>query len=123
MEMMADIVVLAENAAQVTAGKEYCARPAEADKYAFLAEMGADGANDRHITNTTKSYLLFAAVDFALTRTEHAGIHIIPQLLNGFAERTDISWQRRHNFVLRSAYCVYYVRSKHNIQQVYAGSL
>ena len=76
--MMADIEVLTENTAQITAGKKYGARPTEADKDTFLAEMRANRANHRHITDTAKPCLPFAAVDLAHTRTERARIHTLP---------------------------------------------
>ncbi len=108
---MADIEVLTENAAQVTAGKKYGARPTGADKDALLAEMRSHRANNRYITNTTKAGLALAAVAFALTRTEYAGIHTVPQLPNRLTKRTDISRQKRHSFVSRIVF---------EAQQVYA---
>jgi len=115
---MAYVIVLAEYAAEVAAGKEYRARPASGTGFqpvktrprwpchedAFLAEMGAYGADHRQAADAAKADLPFTAVDFALARAKSAGICIIPQLLDGFAERTDISRQKRHNFILRMLY-------------------
>ena len=83
---MADIGVLAKDAAEVAACKKYSARTAPADEDGFLAEMRAHRTNDRDITDTAKAYLPFVAVDFAVARTECAGICHIPQLLNGFTK-------------------------------------
>ena len=95
---MADIEVLTENTAQITAGKKYGARPTGADKDTFLAEMGSHRTDQRHISNATKTGLVLAAIDFARTRTKRAGIHTVPQPLNGLTKRTDISRQKCHNF-------------------------
>jgi len=95
--MMADIEVLTENTAQITTGKKYSAGATEPDKDAFLAEMGPHRANHRHIPDPAKTYLTLAAIDFALTRAECAGIHPVPQLPNRLTKRTNINWQRCHN--------------------------
>ena len=84
--MMADIEVLAEDTAEVTAGEKYRPRPALTDEDAFLAEVRADGADHRHIADTAKPDLALTALNFALARTEHTGIHHSPQLLHRFAE-------------------------------------
>ena len=78
--MVADIEVLAEDAAQVAAGKEYSAGTTRTDEYAFLAEVRADRADDRHISGAAKAYLAVGATDSALARTEDAGIHKAPEL-------------------------------------------
>ncbi len=98
---MADIEVLTENTAQVTAGKKYSARPTGADKDTFLAEMGSHRTDDGQTSDSTKAGFALAAVAFALTWTEYAGIHTVPQPLNGLTKRTDISRQRCHSFVFR----------------------
>ncbi|MCX5637894.1 MAG: hypothetical protein NTX52_09420, partial [Planctomycetota bacterium] len=69
-----------------------------------FAEVWANGADHRQAADAAKADLSFAAADFALARAKSAGLHIIPQLLDGFAERTDISRQKRHNFILRMLY-------------------
>jgi len=84
--MMADIEVLTENTTQITAGKKYGARPTGADKDTFLAEMRSHRTNYRRIANATKACLTLAALDFAHTRTECAGIHTVPQLPNGLTK-------------------------------------
>jgi hypothetical protein len=84
--MMADIEVLTKYTAQVTAGKEYCPRPAPADKLSLLAEVRPNRADQRRIADSAKAYLPFAAVNFALARAECAGIHTPPQLLNALAK-------------------------------------
>ncbi|GAF75705.1 unnamed protein product [marine sediment metagenome] len=84
--MMADIEVLTKYTAQVTAGEEYSARPAPADKFSLLAEVRANRADHRHIGDAAKTYLSFAAINFALARTKYAGIHTFPQLLNALAK-------------------------------------
>ncbi|MBA7604980.1 hypothetical protein ES703_12108 [subsurface metagenome] len=104
--MMADIEVLTKDTTQITAGKKYSARPPAADEDAFLAEMGSHRTDEGHISNATKAGLALAAIDFAPTRAECAGIHTIPQLLNGLTKRTDISRQKRHSFVFRISYFV-----------------
>ena len=73
--IVADVEVLAEHAAQIAAGKEYRARAAAADQNAFLAEVRTYRANYRLITDATKADLILAAMDFALTWTQRAGIH------------------------------------------------
>jgi hypothetical protein len=98
--VMAYVVVLAEDAAEVAAGKEYRARPAGTDEDAFLAEMRAYGTNHRQGSNAAESHLTLEAMNFALSRTQHAGFHISPQLPDRFTKRIDI--QRSHNFVYRS---------------------
>jgi len=50
-------------------------------------KMWAYRTNNRHIGDTTKTNLALAAVDFAVARAECAGIHAVPQLLDGFAKR------------------------------------
>jgi len=67
--MDADVEVLTEHAAQIAAGKKYRARAAAADQNAFLAEMGTNGADSRHITDTAKAHLIIAAMDPAPTGT------------------------------------------------------
>jgi len=84
--MMANIEVLAENAAEVAAGEKYRPRPSFADKNTFLAEVRPDGADYRRIADAAKADFAFTALDFALPRTEHTGIHHPPQLLHRFAE-------------------------------------
>lgn len=88
--MVADIEILTEDTAEVTAGEEYSARPTAADKDAFLAKMWAYRADDRQSGNTAEANLPFVSVDFALSRTEHAGIGHIPQLFHGFTESAQI---------------------------------
>ena len=83
--LVTDVEVLAEHAAQITAREEYRARASGADEDAFLAEMGANGADHRHFANSAKACFSLAAMDPAQMRTERAGIHAIPQLLNGIA--------------------------------------
>ena len=83
---MADIEVLAENTAQITAGKKYSARPPTADENAFLAEMGPHRADHRHITDPAKAGFALSAIDLAPARAECAGIHTVPQLLNGLTK-------------------------------------
>ena len=103
---MAYIEVLAENTAQITTGKKYSTGAAEADEDTFLAEMGSHRTDEGQTSDAAKAGFALAAIDFAPARTECAGIHIVPQLLNGLTKRTDISRQKRHNFVFRIAYCV-----------------
>ena len=90
--MMADIEILAENATEVAAGEKYRPRPSFADKNTFLAEVRPDGADYRRIADAAKADFAFTALDFALPRTQHTGIHTIPQFGNGFTKRTEIGW-------------------------------
>jgi hypothetical protein len=60
--MVADIIILAENTAQVAAGKEDCTRAAAADKDAFLAEMRTNGTYKRQITDATKAQLIITPI-------------------------------------------------------------
>jgi len=83
--MMADVEVLAEDAAQIAAGKEYRSRPPAADQHAFLAEMRTYRADGRLIADAAEADLALAATSSAHTRTERAGIHGIPQALAGLA--------------------------------------
>ena len=69
LPMMADIEVLAEDTAQIAAGEENRAGTVAANQYAFLAEMGTDGTDARHIANAAKTQLVIAAMDFAPTGT------------------------------------------------------
>ena len=71
---MADVEILAENAAQVAARKEYSARTAGAHEDAFFAEMGACGTYDRHIGDSAEAELALAAFGAALPRTKGAGV-------------------------------------------------
>ncbi len=84
--MMADIEVLTENTAQITAGKKYSARPPAADENAFLAEMGSHRADEGQTSDSTKAGFALSAIDFAPARAECAGIHTVPQLLNGLTK-------------------------------------
>jgi len=109
--VMADIKILTENTAKITPGKKYSPRPPTADKHTFLAEMGPHRTDRRHIPDPAKTNFTLAAIDLTPSRTEHAGIHLLPQLLNGLTKRTDISRQRRHSFVSRIVF---------EAQQIYA---
>jgi hypothetical protein len=73
--MVTYVVILAEHAAQIAAGKEYRAGAAAADQDAFLAEMRTDGTNYRYITYAAEAQLTIAAADFTFAWTECAGIH------------------------------------------------
>jgi hypothetical protein len=53
--MVTDIEVLTEDATQIAAGEEYSARAPLPDQDAFLTEMGPDGTNKRHLSNTAKA--------------------------------------------------------------------
>ena len=83
--MVTDVEVLAEHTAQIAACEENRAGAAAADKDAFLAEVRTDRTDTRHIADTAKALLIIAPLDPALTGTQRAGIHGIPQPLNGFA--------------------------------------
>ncbi len=84
--MMADIEVLTENTPQITTGKKYSTGAAEADEDTFLAEMGSHRTDDGQTSDSTKAGFALAAVAFALTWTEYAGIHTVPQPLNGLTK-------------------------------------
>jgi len=84
--MMADVEVLAEDTAEIAAGKENSARAATAYEDAFFAEVGANGANEGHIADAAKTSLAFTAKDFAHARAERAGIEKIPELANGITK-------------------------------------
>jgi len=84
--MMAYIEVLTKNTAQVTAGKKYGARPPGPDKDTFLAEMRPHRADHRHLPDSTKAGFALSAIDLAPARAECAGIHTVPQLLNGLTK-------------------------------------
>ena len=103
--VMADIKILTKNTAQVAASKEYSARAAGADKYAFLAEMRPYRTDYRHISNAAKPNLALAAIDLAVTWTKCARIHPLPQLPNSFAKRIKVD-RRCHlyNFIELSPY-------------------
>ena len=83
---MANVVILAEDAAEVAACKKDCARAAGSDKNAFFSEMRTDGADDRNIRYAAKTDLASAAINFTVAGTDDAGIHTFSQLLNNFAE-------------------------------------
>ena len=76
--VMTDVEVLTKDTAQVTAGKKYGARTSGADKDSLLAEMRPHRTDHRDISDAAKAGLAIAAVYFTLTRTEYAGINIIP---------------------------------------------
>ena len=76
--MVADIEILAENAAKVAAGEEYRARASRADEYAVLAEMWAYRADYGHIADGAEAEFAAAAIYTALPRAEHAGIGQAP---------------------------------------------
>ena len=59
--MMADIEVLAEDTAQVAAGKENRPRAPPADQDAFFAEMGTDGTDTRSAADAAKTELVITA--------------------------------------------------------------
>ena len=84
--VMADIEVLTENTAQVTTAEKYSSGAAGTDEDTFLAEMRSHRANHRRIINTAKAGLRPAPIDFASAGTKCAGIHIVPQLPNGFTK-------------------------------------
>jgi len=83
---------LAKDAAQIAAGKKYCARAATPHQDAFLAKMRSDGANHRQIGDAAKAGLPFASLDLAPTRTKCTRTGPLPQLLNGFTKRFDVRW-------------------------------
>jgi hypothetical protein len=78
MPMMADVEILAEDAAQIAAGKEYRPGAPAADQDALLAEVRADGTDDRPVADAAEANLIVGAVYLAPTRTECAGVHGIP---------------------------------------------
>ena len=53
--MVTDIEVLAENAAQIAAGKEYRARTSLTNQDAFFSKMSPNGANERFIADAAKT--------------------------------------------------------------------
>jgi hypothetical protein len=63
--MVADIVVLAEDAAQITTCEEYRAGTTLADKDAFLTEVWANGTNNRQFAYAAKANLALTAVHSA----------------------------------------------------------
>jgi hypothetical protein len=73
--VMADIEILAEDAAEVAAGKEYRPRAANSDQDAFLAKVRADGADDRLLPDAAKASLALSAASSAPTGTELARVH------------------------------------------------
>jgi hypothetical protein len=85
MSLVADVIVLTEDAAQIAAGEEYRPGSPATDKDAFLAKMRTYGTDYGRFANAAKASLPPAASNLALTRTERAGIHTIPQLLDGIA--------------------------------------
>jgi hypothetical protein len=80
LPMVTDIEVLAEDTAQIAAGEEYRAGATITDQDALLAKMGADGTDDRLISDAAKARLPLSTMGFAPAGTEHTGIYRIPQL-------------------------------------------
>jgi hypothetical protein len=76
--LMTDVVVLAEDAAEIAARKENRPGASPTDQDALLAEMGTDGAYQRRLAYPAKARFPLAAMDVAQTRTDRAGIHAIP---------------------------------------------
>jgi len=92
MPVMADIEILAEDAAEVAAGKEYRPRAPAADQDAFLAEVRTDRADDRLIADAAKPGLAVAALSCAPARAERTGGRQIPQPPNGLAGLIGHGW-------------------------------
>jgi hypothetical protein len=91
---MAYIEVLAEYAAEVAPGKKYRPRPACSNEHTLFAKVRGYGANHGQTADAAKADLAFTAIDFTLARAKYTGIHIIPQLPDGFTKRIDIGWRR-----------------------------
>jgi hypothetical protein len=69
---VADRIILAENAAQIAAGKKYGTGTARAGNTGFFTEMRSRTCDDRCFRHFTKSVRTFG---FAAARAGGAGIH------------------------------------------------
>lgn len=76
--MVADVEILAENAAKVATGEEYRTRASRSDEYAFLAEMRAYRADYGHLANAAEAEFAAAALYAASPWAERAGIGQAP---------------------------------------------
>ena len=93
---MADVVILAEYAAQITAGEEDRTRAPPANEYALFPKVGSDGTDERPIRGTTKSRFAISAVRATLARTQRAGVDQLPKALGRLPEFALVAMSRCH---------------------------
>jgi hypothetical protein len=86
---VADVGILAEDAAEIAAGKEDRARSAGADEDGFFAEVRAGRADAGSGADAAKTGLLVAAMGTAATGTEGAGVDFGGQGVQGRLEAVE----------------------------------
>lgn len=104
--VVADIVVLAEDARQIAAGKEYRARTAVAHEDAFFAKMRANGTNEQFGGHAAGPFFPCDSVNTAAARTEAACAHLPVQFLDSRAQGDSFSRSIIHpDTISQRLYC------------------